>query len=331
MNPGLIDEQIGNGGVVLPGPSSGGSEPTDNTFDPGGDNEQFFNESITDVNALIENVAEQIFRELVIAGNGFGYSPLSMQQFFAGNWTNDGALGLIDQILQEAEHAREAHLRDQSEFNVGAGTPREELGSQFYVRTIEGFNELTRRVWDWFNQKAPVDLGAFGSNTISSGGSRRGSSGPSAEDIRGQFDIEELAEAAKNIWRGLLLDDDLDARGFARSYVDAIVAGKGKKKIDFTEFIRGKAKATSRYASIYKNKPESLSEEQYLAPYFQSAQQVAAPGRAAEIAIGGAQFGADAATFAARLRRDEAATGSAPFIEELQGRLTDLNRLFRAS
>ncbi len=177
-----------------------------------------------------------------------------------------------------------------------------------------------------------MDLGEYPTAELTGGPGGRGGggrTGPTAQEIRDQFDIEELSEAAANLWRGMLLTDDADTRGMAKAYIDAMVAGKGKKKIDFVEFIRNKAKATDRYASIYRNKPDSMSEEQYLAPYFQSAMQVVNPHDADEIAIGGAQFGASSEAFAARLRRSEAATGSAPFINELQERLGALNRLFK--
>ncbi|NIV28236.1 MAG: hypothetical protein GWN58_01620, partial [Anaerolineae bacterium] len=75
------------------------------------------------------------------------------------------------------------------------------------------------------------------------------------------------------------------------------------------------------------NKPESMSEEQYLAPYFQSAMQVVRPEQADEIAIQGAQFGASSSAFAARLQREN--VSAAPFMQDLQRRLTDINEVFR--
>lgn len=331
---GASETEAESQGVVLGTPVTGTSSTSDKTFDPGEDNSQFFDDSVTDINAIIENVGKSIYQELLLAGNTYGFSPVSMQQLFAGWWNKDGALGLIDRMMQDAEANRRAMGQTVGPGGHGLGesgqnpiTKKHLMGANYFMQTLQGFNELTKAVWDFYKQKAGIDLGDFGVNR--GGGGRSGPSGPSAEDIRNSFDLDQLAEGAKNIWRGLLLDDDIDARGMARSYVDAMVAGKGKKKIDFTEFIRNKAKATPRYASIYRNKPGSVSEEQFLAPYFQSALQVVSPDQADEIAIGGAQFGATGEQFAQRLRRSEAASSSAPFIEELQGRLMDLNKLFK--
>ena len=299
------------------------------TFVPGGSNVEFFETEVTDVEAIIQNVGQQILRQLILSGNAKGQSPLTMTQFWEGNWTAGGALGTIDTLMQRAdrEQGRVADIsrrfaeKPEDIALSGAGL----LGASYYTQTIEGFNELTLAVWDFYGKKAGFDLGEFGVQAPRGGGRR----GPTAADIRGQFDLDELTEAGNNIWRGMLLTDEVDTRSMAKAYIDAVVAGKGKQKIDFVEFIRSKAMATDRFASIYPNLPPSMSPEQYMAPYFQSALQVAASGDAANLAIGGAQFGASSQAFAARLRRDEAVTGSSPFINELQGRLADLNRLFR--
>jgi hypothetical protein len=108
-----------------------------------------------------------------------------------------------------------------------------------------------------------------------------------------------------------------------------MVEHMGKKKIDFDTFIRNKARETARYASIYRSKPDALTEEQFLQPYYQSALQIVRPDNADEVAIGGAQFGSDASTFAARLRRTDESTSSSNFINELEQRMTGLNNLFK--
>lgn len=308
--------------------------PPDKTFDPTGNNVDFFDDSMTNVNALIDSLQNDIFNKLIYEGVRNGWGAEAMGSIFGGHWTTDGVRPVIDKLLQSAEAEKERWFDlapRLGEDPMAIKDSKMKLGGMYFVQTLEGYNEMAAAIWDFYNTKTPFDLGDWASAGEGSGGGGGGGGGggPTAEDIRGKFDLDELTEAGKNIWRGMLLTDDADIRGMAKSYVDAIVASKGKKKIDFVEFIRGKAKETDRYASIYSSKPDSLSEEQYLAPYFQAAMQVAAPGDADELAIGGAQFGADAQTFAARLRRSEAATSSAPFIEELQSRLTALNKLFK--
>ncbi len=129
--------------------------------------------------------------------------------------------------------------------------------------------------------------------------------------------------------RALVLEDHKDPRKVARQYVDAVVKGKGEKKIDFATFVETRIEKTARYKSIYRNKPEHLSAGQYISPYLQSAQQFAAPADAADIAIGGAQFGASAEQFRSRLQREDSFTGSAPFIQNLEGRMQDLNNVLK--
>ena len=71
------------------------------------------------------------------------------------------------------------------------------------------------------------------------------------------------------------------------------------------------------------------SEEDYLLPYFAAAQQLSRPNAAGGIAISGAQFGASAQSFGQRLRRTKTATSSAPFLNELEGRLRHLNGVLK--
>jgi hypothetical protein len=109
--------------------------------------------------------------------------------------------------------------------------------------------------------------------------------------------------------------------------VEAIVATKGEKTIDYNTFVRKRIEGTSRFKSIYRNKPEHLKAEQYMAPYLQLATQHASPRDADDIALGGAQFGASAQQFQERLRREQ--TTTAPFISSLESRLEGLNSLFK--
>ena len=301
----------------------------------GGDNTVYWENVEFNPASIIKNLQSQIFAGLSVRGFQNGWTADTVKQIMEGHWDELG--GFLDFVWGEADQTRSKWLGvvdrfgDANGFTWREGDLKQQMGAHYYTQTQEGFMELTQRVWDFYNQRTSVDLGEYPTGDIT-GGSRRGGggrSGPTEADIRGQFDLDELAEVAANIWRGMLLTDDADTRGMAKAYVDAIVSSKGKKHIDFTEFVRGRAKQTDRYASIYRNKPDSLAEEQYLAPYFQSAMRVVRPGEADEIAIGGAQFGASSEAFAARLRRSEAATSSAPFINELQDRLSDLNRLFK--
>ena len=289
----------------------------DAEFLRGGDNTQFFQETQVDLESIVNNLLSSITRELASQGLALGWSPEAMQEVWQDNWV--GALEFTDGLFQDAD------ARAQELAPSGGGTDPQ-LGSQFFS-TAQGFNTLVKEVWDYYRRETNFGLGALGENQPKKKGS--GSRGRTAQDIRNSFDLDELAMQATRIWQRELLDEPDNARGMARSFVDAVVAGKGEKRIDFETFIVKRTEETARHASIYGKKPPAQSTTAFLQPYFAAAQQVVRPGAAAGIAIGGAQFGASANTFAQRLRRTDESTSSAPFIQELEGRLSALNGVFK--
>ncbi|NIT78688.1 MAG: hypothetical protein GWO44_17810, partial [Thermoplasmata archaeon] len=189
-----------------------------------------------------------------------------------------------------------------------------------------GIEFIVDRVWDALSAQWG-GLGTRPRAKVKTTGTGRRRATPA--EIRARFDLDELTELANNIWRGKLLEEPDNARAMASAYVDAVVASKGEQRIDFTQFITERARATSRYASIYKNKPESVSDEQFLQPYFQAATQTLRPGNAARVAIGGAQLGMDAQTFAGRISREDEVTGSAPYVNQLYNRMSAVKGVFR--
>ncbi len=201
------------------------------------------------------------------------------------------------------------------------------MGSGYFTSTFQGMEEMVAWAMNWMGGKVGMDLQPF----VEGGGGGRGSGARTltAEEIRNMFDLDELAKAVNDMNRGLVLEDHNDAKGLARKYVDAIVATGAEKEIDFETFVRNKIEATARFKNIYKRKPESVSAEAYMAPYLQAAMQMASPGEAAAIAIGGAQFGASAESFRQRLNRTDNVTGSSPFINALEGRMNNLNAVLR--
>lgn len=202
------------------------------------------------------------------------------------------------------------------------------MGRSYYMETADGINEMLSYALNWFGNANGIALKPAKRSSGRGRGSGGGRGGPTAEDIRKQFDIEELTRGVNDMNRNLVLEDHADPARIARAYVDAVVAGKGEQKIDFQTYVEQGIEKSARYKSIYKNKPESVTAQQYMAPYFQSALGVA-PGDAAEIAIGGAQFGASSEQFQERLKRTDQVTGSAPYIRGLEDRLTELNSVLR--
>lgn len=242
-----------------------------------------------------------------------------------GQRAGDGA----GQTRVPAQRERTFTARHQQGVPAGAPTPpnsKFENGRDYYLLTFEGNQEMRGKVWEMYRGLVSFDIGDLDlSGAVPSGSGRRGFT---AAEIRNRFDLDELTRQATNLFRTTLLTDDVDTRPMAKAYIDAVVASKGEKEINFIEFITKKIEGTDRYASIYRSKPKSMTTAQYLLPYFQAA-QVAGPEAAAGVAIGGAQFGSDPATFNARLRRTDAVTSSSSFINELQSKFSMLNKVFK--
>ena len=272
---------------------------------------------------VIDAIGGQVKLDLIAWGKKNGESKGVMSAFFA-SW-QEQMNNLLNGIVQQSRPTS-IFL---NQYAAATGEPIDIAsiqGTTEYYMTSAGLNEMVDRAWAFYQGK-DSRIGDRLPRTGSGGGG--GSTRPSPNEIRQQFDLDQLANMATSIWQGLRLDEHPDPRGVAHDYVEAVVATHAEQKIDFATFVRSRAEETARFASIYANKPPEMSPEQYLGRYFEAAGQVARPGAAADIAIGGAQFGASAADFAARLGRTNENVTSAPFIAGMQGVLTDLKGLFK--
>lgn len=295
-----------SGSPTLPADASSGA------YDFGGDDPE---EEEGGLPKWLLDVQKQVYKDLEQIGKDWGIGFDQIYGVYSSNIRE-----LSDYLQYEFMPSQDAYA-----FSFGG------LGSDYYTGTYAGaqfLNDYARRFFEAkfsgldFDAKAP----SRGGSGRSGGG---GAVGPTEDEIRNMFDLDALATAATNIWRGLLLEEPEDSRGLARAYVDSIVASGAEKEIDFEQFIRTRVKDTARYASIYKRKPDSYSEEQFLQPYFQAASQMTTPGRAASVAIGGAQFAASGQQFMQRLNREDSVTGSAPYISALQQKMTGVNGILK--
>lgn len=201
------------------------------------------------------------------------------------------------------------------------------------LNSPEGIGYVYQMARMWLGNRDPRIVNAMRAEDGKSTDDRTGRGGGgggrmSADQIRAQFDIDQLANNARDIWRGTLLDEPRDARGMAKAYVEAIVRNPDQK-LDFETFITKQAEGTARYASLYRNKPAGMAPQQYLMPYLSQAQQMARPKEAVNIAAGGAQLGADPNAFRSRLGRTNAVTTSAPFISSMEQRMAGLKRVLK--
>lgn len=318
--PGYSDR--GQGSITPPDrhdrPPANEPEP-DNPFDEvtEEDNEEetgnAFDEAIgagqTSNYGWIDVVSGEVARSLSAWGKANGYSNDVMKEIYSQH--SPRMFNDVAQYMQSLSRA---------------GVPT--------TSTPDGLNRLVDYAIDWWGSRTGMALRRVSSGGGGGGRGRRGgggASGPTAEDIRNRFDVEELTNGVNEMWRAMVFEENPQAKKLATQYVDAIVASKGEKKIDFATFVEEKIKETSRFKSIYRSKPEHLSPGEYMAPYLNLARQMAAPDDADDIAIQGAQFGAGPQDFQARLQREDSVTGSAPYINGLEARLSNLNKIFAGS
>lgn len=281
-----------------------------------------------DPTSWLDNVQTIIGTELVTFGDARGWPRDQMLQILDGNaeefwqWMNN--------YLKEADDA----VADAAPWVDAAGVPnnnRLRQGSEYLTTTTEGFTQLLNHARQFFNMRITGLDKWYQRGGMSTVNLNRdsGSRSLTPQEIRQKFDLDQLADRATALWRSYLLDEPTDARAMAKAYVDAVVDTKGEQVIDFDTFISKKVKDTTRYASVYRNKPESVGEQEYLQPYFQAASQVLRPENAAGAAIGGAQFGASAEAFGARLGRSNEVRTSAPFINSMEERMRSIGKVFR--
>jgi len=144
----------------------------------------------------------------------------------------------------------------------------------------------------------------------------------------GNFDLAQLASGVVGLWRSVLWEEPDDPRGIARAYRDERLANP-MQALDFETWVRNRMKGTARYQALYGAKPEALSEEQFMAPYYSMALQWLAPDDAVRTTLRGAMLGATPEGFQARLAKDPSVMRTAPFIARLESRLDRMRGVLR--
>lgn len=273
-------------------------------------------DSFVDEDFWQETVFDQIHNDIDAIADKYDMDLNYLEGWFGGQ--KDNLVNHIDTLLQlpsgYADHPTSRPI------NVDPTTP-------------EGMQEIIYEARKWVGTRWPAFNEAL-SGSISSGGGgggRRGRRRPTAAEIRSQFDVEQLTNTINQMSQALLLEEAPEARSMAKAYVSAIVANPDQK-LDFETFVREKLLAKPRAKMIYQNKPEGLSEEQFLQPYVQAAQQRIGPGfgdQLSDIAIGGARMVSSPQTFQARLNRTRQVQSGAPFLSKLGQRLSSVREVLR--
>lgn len=259
------------------------------------------------------NLADLMRRELLANAEALGFSKQSIDSWFEIN-----VGGLMDYMTNEVYPAFSEDIVDPGWVDSPWGQRTLEKFARNYLSGLDPSGTIHKL----FN---PNLAGVGGKRTTGRGGGTRRLT---PEEIRQQFDLDQLASAVTDMYRGLLLDEPKNARAIASAYVESIVANPDQK-LDFQTFVRNRLKKEPRYATMYRNKPRGMTEEQYMGPYLGQAMQMLRPRDVSAIVAAGVQLGGSPQQFRERLRRDNAVTSSAPFITEFENRLNDVKGIFR--
>lgn len=266
---------------------------------------------------VINNVGKVILSELRGAADALGQNPIVFEQLFE-QFEREFWTDVSRDVFQNFMLRDPSLLEGGNNFGFFEG----DLDAMNFLTTPEGFNELLTYSRWWWGSKIPGVADVWGGTSSPSGGSGSGRARPS-------FDLAQLANRVTDLYRAYLMTEPEGARGKAQAYVDAVLRNPDQP-LDFDTFILGHyIQKEARYASIYRDKPESMSEQQFLGPYVSLASQVLRPKNQASAAIGGAQFGASAQQFQDRLTRSNEFRTSSPFLNSLEGRMRSLRGVLK--
>lgn len=266
---------------------------------------QFDNES----RDWVDNIYQQVLREAKKNLKDSGYTPEVIE-----NWFEARKGALYDHLNSWAQKIGEKRATN--------------FPSSF--SDMQMLEDSARR---WFGARDNTGMISYamgvGDDDAGGGGGGGGSTATlTPEQIRAQYDVDSLARDATRIYQGLLFDEPRDSRAIASAYIDAIIKNPDQK-LDWQTFVKGRVQNEARYNLIYKNKPKGMTEEQYFAPYVNSATQMLAPREISSAVTGAAQLGASQGQFRERMARSDSATSSAPFITGFEKRMQDLAGVFK--
>lgn len=293
--------------------------------------------------------AEQDFIDRIVQGVNNDAADTWQEEFAPGFFWQEA---VIDRIKEDIKAVAKTYEMDMSVMegwfagqqanligyltNAVMGQAAKYGANRGMTDTPAGIAFLFEQARSWVGMQFPAFnqlINGIGPGGGSGSGSGRGSGPrrPTAAQIRAQFDLDQLTQTVNDMSRALVLADDKNARSIARSYVNAIVANP-EQELDFETFVRGRILASNRAKTIYKSKPKSLTEEQFLQPYVQAAMQRIGPGfgdQLAQLSIAGAQLNADPNAFQQRLERTSQVQSGAPFLTGLAEQLTGIKDVLR--
>lgn len=245
------------------------------------------------------------------------------------------ATNLVETVMPEIETLVHETLNLPPTYQPTPGTALAEgaLAHEFGVQPDElldpsTFKAMTQIGYSVLMREMPAIAGGLGQPP---GKARTGTT--TRKLSAADFDIDALAQDATRMWRGLLLEEPRNPRDLARAYVDRRLSNP-LQALDYESFVRNHLKTQPRWGTLYGIKPEGMTEEQYIAPYLSQAQATLGGGFGKKGAVTGtaalgAGLGASGQSFQALLSRQDAVTGSTPFINKLGQRMQELKGILR--
>ncbi len=310
---GSMSGQPTTGGSFTMGGVFGGGDEEGSEYQQGGANDEFYNEEYGDPLAWQEMIYGYLPDQILAYVDSLGEDPRTYGAWIQSQMPN--VLSYLDSVTQSSP--------------LGMDPARQ----QAFFASPDGFQVLFEMGLQWFSARDSRLQGLGGGRPKGGGGRGRGGGGggprrPTAEEIRAQFDVDELADGITGMWQGMLLDKPKDARSMAKAYVEEIVKNP-EQKLDFQTYVKKKIENTDRYASIFKDLPDGVDAATHIQRYYQSALQYLRPENAESTAIQGVQFGADPNAFRGLLNRQEEVQNSSAFIGKLEGRMSRMRGVLR--
>ena len=140
------------------------------------------------------------------------------------------------------------------------------------------------------------------------------------------YDKNQLRNTATGLVSRILLDDNSNfVNKITQDYTDYLIANP-TSKVDFNTYVYNAIKNTGRYKSIYKNKPEGITEDQYISIY-NNAASVASPADQQGLVAAQAMAGGTPETTGRVAQFTESGTRSNAFINGIEQSAQNLSRL----
>lgn len=334
-----------------PGPSASGSEDPQGATLPGGEAAGGGSDSIWDddedeedpgsVSVSTPNwqsdLRTEMRQQLRILGQKIGLQDFVLASAIDDDWST--LMIQLQPYYIDNEEYQEWFYNENAGSMPGMPNHLQQYNNPTFNGRINVYHPIGRQMlfdvaMQWASNR--YGLPAWQSASASGSGSGRRGSGsrlPSPDEIRKQFDMDELTDSVVGMGRAYLVEELENAADIAKAYVDEVVAVRAQQEIDFETFVKKRLKKNPRWQMLYRNKPEGVDEMSYLQPYVQAAMTAMGGGddvsNVSGVVAGGAALGATPDSFAQRLAREDKVQSQAGFINALEQRVAGINQIFR--